>query len=671
MTPRARKALLSLMIPLAFAPAVAGADDDVPALLQFAERYQRQDALAAETVVTPSQESQKPVSRPVQTRETSSQRKQLAQLQKTLREKETRLEQQQAALQSLQQELTALRVASSLTAADKPTPAPDLSALSDFASGVRQALNLTPQERKAQAQIAEAQAALARQKQKTEERDRRIALLEQRLAALPEQADKAWQEKLAAAQTTNDKARQRYEQDKKAAAAELEQQKAEAARLTGELQQQLAQLQKEQEGQRQQGGQQEKSLKTALAQQKAEAAKATGELQQQLAQLQKERDDQRQQVEQQEKSLKTALAQQKAEAVKAAGELQQQLAQLQKERDGQRQQAEQQEKSLKTALAQQKAEAAKAAGELQQQLAQQKAEAAKATGELQQQLAQLQEKNKTQTEQAKALEQRLAVVTAESAQAAQQRDKATLQADKTATELAAAHQAQQALQDELSGLRSRAKWLPDAQALKKKPEQQSYAAGVALGRDIQTMLAERKNWGINPDKTLLLAGVIDTFNGHYQLSDAQLTRALSESEKAVNDARNQAAKVQTSKGEAFVTEFKKKKGTQKSPAGFWYRIDYVGDEAIKENARVDIVVKESLTDGSVIQDMDRSGKVMSQPLSAYPPLFREAIGHLKNHGSLTMVVPPALAYGETGYAPQIPPNATMVYELRIVDVDNG
>ncbi|MBH3257298.1 FKBP-type peptidyl-prolyl cis-trans isomerase [Serratia marcescens] len=653
MTPRARKALLSLMIPLAFAPAVAGADDDVPALLQFAERYQRQDAPAAETVVTPSQESQKPASRPVQARETSSQRKQLAQLQKTLREKETRLEQQQAALQSLQQELTALRVASSLTAADKPTPAPDLSALSDFASGVRQALNLTPQERKAQAQIAEAQAALARQKQQTEERDRRIALLEQRLAALPEQADKAWQEKLAAAQTTNDKARQRYEQDKKAAAAELEQQKAEAARLTGELQQQLAQLQKERDGQRQQAEQQEKSLKTALAQQKAEAAKAAGELQQQLAQLQKESDGQRQQAEQQEKNLKTALAQQKAEAAKAAGELQQQLAQLQKECDGQRQQAEQQEKSLKTALAQQKAEAAKA------------------TGELQQQLAQLQEKNKMQTEQAKALEQRLAVVTAESAQAAQQRDKATLQADKTATELAAAQQAQQALQDELSGLRSRAKWLPDAQALKKKPEQQSYAAGVALGRDIQTMLAERKNWGINPDKTVLLAGVIDTFNGHYQLSDAQLTNALSESEKAVNDARNQAAKVQTSKGEAFVTEFKKKKGTQKSPAGFWYRIDYVGDEAIKENARVDIVVKESLTDGSVIQDMDRSGKVMSQPLSAYPPLFREAIGHLKNHGSLTMVVPPALAYGETGYAPQIPPNATMVYELRIVDVDNG
>ncbi|MBH3078517.1 FKBP-type peptidyl-prolyl cis-trans isomerase [Serratia sp. JKS000199] len=602
------------MISLALAPTLAVADDDVPALLQFAERYQQQDAPAADAAVTPPREIQKPASRPVQLRETAAQRKQLTQLQKALREKETRLEQQQAAIQSLQQELTALRVASSLAVADKPAPAPDLSALSDFASGVRQALNLTPQERKAQAQIAEAQAALARQKQQTEERDRRIALLEQRLAALPKQSDNAqqqvWQEKLAAAQAANDKARQRYEQDRKAAAAELEQQKAEAAKALGVLQQQLAQLQKEQESQRQQGGQQEKNLKMALEQQKAEAAKAAGELQQQLAALQKERDDQRQQAEQQEKKLKMALEQQKAEAAKAAGELQQQLAQLQ-------------------------------------------------------------EKNKTQTEQAKALEQRLAALTAESAQAAQQRDKAAQQADKTATELAAAHQAQQALREELDGLRSRAKWLPDRQALKKKPEQQSYAAGVALGRDIQTMLAERKNWGITPDKTALLAGVIDTFNGHYQLSDAQLTSALAESEKAVNDARNQAAKTQASKGEAFVAEFQKKKGTQKSPSGFWYRIDYAGDEAITENARVDIVVKESLTDGRVIQDMDRSGKVMSQPLSAYPPLFREAIGHLKNHGSLTMVVPPALAYGETGYAPQIPPNATMVYELRIVDVSNG
>jgi FKBP-type peptidyl-prolyl cis-trans isomerase len=76
----------------------------------------------------------------------------------------------------------------------------------------------------------------------------------------------------------------------------------------------------------------------------------------------------------------------------------------------------------------------------------------------------------------------------------------------------------------------------------------------------------------------------------------------------------------------------------------------------------------SLTDGTVIQDMELSGKVLSQPLEAYPPLFREAIGYLRNHGSVTLVVPPELAYGEAGYSPKIPPHTTMIYELRIEDV---
>lgn len=63
--------------------------------------------------------------------------------------------------------------------------------------------------------------------------------------------------------------------------------------------------------------------------------------------------------------------------------------------------------------------------------------------------------------------------------------------------------------------------------------------------------------------------------------------------------------------------------------------------------------------------MDLDNKVLSQPLNAYPPLFREAMGNLRNHGALTMLVPSELAYGADGFPPKVPPNATMVYELRI------
>jgi FKBP-type peptidyl-prolyl cis-trans isomerase FkpA len=222
----------------------------------------------------------------------------------------------------------------------------------------------------------------------------------------------------------------------------------------------------------------------------------------------------------------------------------------------------------------------------------------------------------------------------------------------------------QALAD-VAALQSRAKWLAKPQTLSKPAGQQAYAAGGALGRDILAMLDERKGWGIDMERQTVLAGVVDAFAGQYQLTTDVLTRALAESEAAVNTARAKAIAGQQKKGERFVADFKKQAGVKQSPAGFWYRVDYAGDAPLRDADIVDVVVKETLTDGTVIQDMSLSGNVLSQPLSAYPPLFREAIGHLKNHGSLTMVVPPALAYGEDGYPPKVPPNATMVYELRI------
>ncbi|CAI0735747.1 FKBP-type peptidyl-prolyl cis-trans isomerase N-terminal domain-containing protein [Serratia ficaria] len=460
MSPRSRLALLSLMLPLMAAPHALHADDGVPALLQFAEQYHRQDPPPQPADKPPSPAAQQPA---VKTRASAAGRQQWALAQKALREKSGQLERQQATIQSLQQELTALRVATALTAADPPPVKPDLAALGALASGVRQALNLTPQEQQAQALIARARA--------------------------------------------------------------------------------------------------------ALAQQKADSAKTVAELRQQVTQLQ------------------------------------------------------QQEKARLT--------------------------------------------------QAEALQQRLFRAAEDNAQSTQRLDAAKKQAVEAEQALTAANQSQKALRDEIDGLRARARLLPDGQTLKKPQGQQSYAAGVALGRDIQALLAERQSWGVTPDKDALLAGVIDTFSGRYQLNEALLASALADSEKAVNQARDKSAKEQLAKGESFIAEFRKKKGIKKSSSGFWYRLDYAGDEAIPENALVSVVVKETLAGGRVIQDMDRSGKVLSQPLSAFPPLFREAIGYLKNHGSLTMVVPSVLAYGEAGYPPQIPPNATMVYQLRIVDVGKG
>ncbi|OJT45417.1 FKBP-type peptidyl-prolyl cis-trans isomerase N-terminal domain-containing protein [Serratia plymuthica] len=221
------------------------------------------------------------------------------------------------------------------------------------------------------------------------------------------------------------------------------------------------------------------------------------------------------------------------------------------------------------------------------------------------------------------------------------------------------------LQSEVRGLRERATLLAKPAALNVPEIRQAYAAGTALGRDVVRLLDERKSWGVIVDRPTVLAGVIDAFSGQYQLKTDVLSTSLAESEAAVNKLHEQASRTQQKKGDTFVADFKKQKGVKLSPSGFWYRVDYAGDAPIADRATLDVVVKESLTDGTVIQDMDLNGKVLSQPLDAYPPLFREAIGYLRNHGELTLVVPPALAYGEAGYPPKIPPNATLVFTLRV------
>ncbi|WP_427192678.1 FKBP-type peptidyl-prolyl cis-trans isomerase N-terminal domain-containing protein [Serratia marcescens] len=195
-----------------------------------------------------------------------------------------------------------------------------------------------------------------------------------------------------------------------------------------------------------------------------------------------------------------------------------------------------------------------------------------------------------------------------------------------------------------------------------------YAVGTALAKDMLALLAEREVEGVKVDKTLALAGVQDTFAGDLQVPDAALAEALSASEREVTQTQAQR-KAQTEKaGQAYMTDFAKRKGVKKHPDGFLYRIDFAGNDAIADTDTVTIVVKESLTDGTVINDMDVSGTLVSQPLNAYPGLFQSAIRLLKTHGSVTLVVPPGLAYGDKGYPPQVPPGATIVYALRIHDV---
>lgn len=206
--------------------------------------------------------------------------------------------------------------------------------------------------------------------------------------------------------------------------------------------------------------------------------------------------------------------------------------------------------------------------------------------------------------------------------------------------------------------------------LKTESVQLTYAAGVMLGRDMLNIQAAQQQLGLETDNRVLLAGIRDALNRKVLLNEGILNSALQKAEEVAQKARLVVIREQKKAGAAYLDKFRKQKGVKQTESGFWFRAEYAGDgEFIRgDNTLVDVVVTEKLTDGTVIEDMDARGRVISQALSDYPPVFRQALMLLKNHGTAELVVPSELAYGDEGYPPRIPPGATMLYTLRVEDV---
>lgn len=128
-------------------------------------------------------------------------------------------------------------------------------------------------------------------------------------------------------------------------------------------------------------------------------------------------------------------------------------------------------------------------------------------------------------------------------------------------------------------------------------------------------MTERQSWGVPVDRDSLLAGVIDSVSGRLQLPADELNTLTAQADAAAMAAREKRVNEQQRHDEDYLAQFSQQKGVKQSAMGFWYRVDYAGEGALAPTAVVDVVVKEKLTDGTVIQDMELSGKVLSQPLS--------------------------------------------------------
>ena len=197
-------------------------------------------------------------------------------------------------------------------------------------------------------------------------------------------------------------------------------------------------------------------------------------------------------------------------------------------------------------------------------------------------------------------------------------------------------------------------------------EQQAYAIGASMGSEALNVLTTRRTQGVTVDAGLVLQGIKDALRGQLRLGEQERNKALFDVSQQVFQNLNKIEQKNISAGKKYQQAFARKKDVV-FKEGVYSRIDYPGKGKISGNDLVTVVIKEMLTDGTVINDMEAKDQALTQKLDAYPPVFREPLKRLQNHGSVTLVVPPEKAYGSKGLPPKIPPGATMVYSVRIVD----
>jgi len=125
------------------------------------------------------------------------------------------------------------------------------------------------------------------------------------------------------------------------------------------------------------------------------------------------------------------------------------------------------------------------------------------------------------------------------------------------------------------------------------------------------------------------------------------------------------------KDREIIQNYIERKGLKmtESPTGLWYYVKEKGKgELFKENDRLLMNYECSLLDGTRCYSSDDQGpKEIVVGRSNIEQGLDQGIRLLSPGGEALFIIPPYLAYGLIGDGKKIPPRATIVYNIKIID----
>lgn len=169
---------------------------------------------------------------------------------------------------------------------------------------------------------------------------------------------------------------------------------------------------------------------------------------------------------------------------------------------------------------------------------------------------------------------------------------------------------------------------------------------------------------------IVLAIGLITVACHHQSGDEQ-TSGNSNAQESLVRINKYLVKQDADKIKGFITRHGWKMSETQS--GLWYEIVENGNgQKCEKGQKVTISYKISLLDGTVCYSSAASGnKTFNIGKGGVEPGLEQGILLLKAGDSARFIMPPHLAYGLMGDENKIPPRATIVYEIKVLNISSS
>ena len=196
-------------------------------------------------------------------------------------------------------------------------------------------------------------------------------------------------------------------------------------------------------------------------------------------------------------------------------------------------------------------------------------------------------------------------------------------------------------------------------------------ASYAYGMDVAASMLRS---GMELDVDSFVQGFRDTLEGQSPLlTDQEKMQVMQDfaaqmREKQMAEAEV-AAVTNLAEGTAFLEANKTAEGVTTTDSGLQYIVIEEGTGARPSaDSRVKVHYTGTLIDGTKFDSSYDRGQPAEFPLGGVIPAWTEALQLMKVGGKMKIFAPPDIAYRDRGAPPVIGPNATLIFEIELVEI---